>query len=310
MIRRRAITVAVAIAVIGAAVVALVARPDERGGDLAQPIRASYPEGPLHDDGRLYFAEMAADRVTEVGEEGRQAFFVQPGCGPTAIASFGEPGYLVLCHLGRRLVAVDASGRERRRWQADGDGTPLMGPNDASSDGSGGVYFSDSGVFAKDTEPHGRLFHLGRSGDLRVVADGLWYPNGVNVDESGQHLYVSEHLAGRVLRYDIRTDGTLGPQTTFARLPAPGAPNRYSAAFPETGPDGLEIGPDGHLYVAVYGEGRVVRFDERGRYRGSIELPTRFATNITFLPDGRAATTGVFSDEGPSVRGEVRLHRL
>ncbi len=273
------------------------ARPDT--------IAASYPEGPLSDGDRLYFAEMGADRVSVVEDGAAREFFTQSGCGPTAIAPYGGDGYLVLCHLGGRAVAVSAGGEEMRRWDADVLGNALMDPNDASTDGRGGVYFSDSGVFSKNTEPHGRVLHLTADGLLSVVAEGLWYPNGLYVDEKRGQLYVSEHMAERVVRFEIRPDGALGPSTTFVRLGDAERSERFEA-YEETGPDGLELGPNGELYVVVYGEGRVLRFARNGAYRGAIELPTRFATNITFLADGTAVTTGSFTQQ--PIRGEVRFH--
>lgn len=294
---------AVVVACGGAAVVL-------RGGSngaLADGIAASYPEGPLSHGGRLFFAEMGADRVSTVAGGESRTFFSQRGCGPTAIAPYGADGFLVLCHLGRRVVSVSVAGRQVRNWVGDAAGNALMDPNDASADGRGGVYFSDPGVFSKTTTAHGRVMHLAADGVLRAVADGLWYPNGVYVDAASAQLYVSEHFAGRVLRFEIRPDATLGPPEVFATTADAGRPERYDTPYAETGPDGLEIGPDGDLYVVMYGDGRVLRFSRTGAYRGAIDLPTRYATNITFLADGRAVTTGSFSIQPPG-RGEVRFH--
>jgi sugar lactone lactonase YvrE len=115
-------------------------------------------------------------------------------------------------------------------------------------------------------------------------------------------------MAGRILRFAIRRDGSLETAVTFARVTDAMRSNRYDTPYEETGPDGLEIGPNGEIYVALYGEGRLLRFAPNGTYRGAIELPTRYATNITFLPDGRAATTGAFDNVDPPYRGEVRFH--
>ncbi len=308
--RPRVLFVAAAVLAAGAATAVSLDGLTRDGptGDLPDTIVASYPEGPLSQGDRLYFAEMGVDRVSMVEDGALRAFFTERGCGPTAISPYGEDGYLVLCHLGRRAVAVSRAGKEIRRWDADASGNALMGPNDASSDGRGGVYFSDSGVFSKDTEPHGRVLHLAPDGVLRGVADALWYPNGVHVDDAIGQLYVSEHMAGRVVRFEIHADGALGPSNTFVRSADAERSDRYDTHYGETGPDGLEIGPNGELYVVVYGEGRVLRFGRNGAYRGAIELPTRFATNITFLADGTAATTGSFTNTQPPFRGEVRLH--
>ena len=276
--------------------------------DRAESVPASYPEGPLSHGERLFFAEMGADRVSVVEDGEVRAFFTRTNCGPTAIAPYGGDGFLVLCHLDGQAVAVNSAGEESRRWSADADGEDLMDPNDASADRHGGVYFSDPGVFSRNTDPHGRVMHLDANGELRVVADRLWYPNGVYVDQILEHLYVSEHMAGRVLRFEIGPHGSLGPATTAARLADADPPDRYETPDEETGPDGLEIGPNGELYVAVYGEGRVLRFAPDGSYRGAVELPTRYATNITFLPDGSAATTGSFTNSDPPFPGEIRFH--
>ena len=305
--RRRRVGLAVAAAVVAGATAIVVVVEGSNDGS-RDTIAASYPEGPLSEASALYFAEMGADRVSVVRDGARRAFFTQRGCGPTAIAPYGGEGYLVLCHLGRRAVAVSADGQELRRWEADPAGNALMDPNDASSDGRGGVYFSDPGLFAKNTEPHGRVLHLAADGALRVVAESLWYPNGVYVDEANGRLYVSEHMTGRILRFEIAADGALGPPATFVSVADAERSERYAVPVDETGPDGLEIGPNGELYVVVYGEGRVLRFARDGAYRGAIEVPTRYATNITFLADGTAVTTGYFNNTDSPFRGEVRFH--
>jgi gluconolactonase len=270
-------------------------------------IEASYPEGPLYDGSTLYYAEMGADVVTIVEDDEPRQFFKQIGCGPTAIAPYGD-GYLVLCHRGRRVVALTANGDEVRTWAVDRLGGALLDPNDASADAHGGVYFSDPGVFSRNSRAEGRVMHLTAGGQLDVVADSLWYPNGVYVDQKRDRLLVSEHMAGRVLSFPIRHDGSLDAPATIARLADAKGSSRYATPYAETGPDGLEIGPNGDVFVAVYGEGRVVRFGLDGVYRGEVELPTRYVTNITFAPDGTAVTTGSFTNVQPPFPGEVRFH--
>lgn len=271
--------------------------------DEARVLPAQYPEGPLWQGERLYFAEMRADRVMFVEASGASAFFVQKGCGPTAIAPYGD-GFLVLCHRAARVVAVDAEGREIRRWERDETEAPLTNPNDASADGSGGVYFSDPGRFARETRPHGWVMHLSADGVLRRVAGPLWYPNGVHV--AGDALYVSEHLRGRVLRYDIQAEGRLGEAHTFIDLAQVPRPARFRSEYSLTGPDGLEFGPDGALYVAIYGEGRLLRFSPRGELLGMTDVPTRYLTNVAFGEPG-VALTGAFDNRTPPFSGEVRI---
>ena len=148
--------------------------------------------------------------------------------------------------------------------------------------------------------------HLSADGTLRSVAGPLRYPNGVHV--RGSALYVSEHLGGRILRYDIAADGRLGAMNVFADLARIPRPTRWPSEYALTGPDGLEFGPDGVLYVAIYGEGDVLRFSEQGEFLGAAATPTRYVTNIAFGDSG-VALTGTFDNSTPPYRGEVRIQK-
>ncbi|MDX2234656.1 MAG: SMP-30/gluconolactonase/LRE family protein, partial [Hyphomonadaceae bacterium] len=115
-------------------------------------------------------------------------------------------------------------------------------------------------------------------------------------------LYVDEHLRRRVLRYSILADGGLGPVQVFADLDAV---TPRVGTYPEAGPDGLERGPDGDLYVCLYGEGRIVRLSRDGRLVASIPVATPYLTNIAFAPDGSAYVTGAFENVRAPLRGQV-----
>lgn len=285
---------------IRASIVALVAL---MGCAHAQVIdsAAKYPEGPLWQGDKLYIAEMGVDTVF-VHQQGRKSvFWKSDGCGPTSVAPYGD-GLLVLCHIGRAVVAVNAAGVELRRWRATDAGMRLRDPNDSYADGRGGVYFSDPGLFSIATRPHGAVMHLGADGALRRVAENLHYPNGVFVDGREKALYVDEHMRRRVLRYPILEDGSLGAQEVFADI---NALTRKVGDYAEAGPDGIERGPDGDLYVCLYGEGRVLRLSPQGALVASIALPTPYLTNIAFGPDGAAYLTGSYDNDTPPFPGAV-----
>jgi gluconolactonase len=265
--------------------------------------RAKYPEGPLWHQGKLYIAEMGADAVY-VHERGRkQIYWRDTGCGPTSIAPYGD-GLLVLCHIGRAVVALDARGREVRRWRADDQGVRLRDPNDSFADGRGGVYFSDPGVFSKDTRPHGAVLYLGVDGSLRRVAENLHYPNGVFVDRRENALYVDEHMQRRTLRYAIGENGDISDRKVFADIDVLTPQN---GTYREAGPDGLERGPNGDLYVCLYGEGRILRLSPTGALVAVITVSTPYVTNIAFAPDGSAYVTGSQDNITPPFPGQV-LH--
>ena len=76
----------------------------------------AYPEGLIWHDGRIYFTEMGADRVSIIENGGTRSSGRMPGCGPTEIVPFGPTGFVVDCHLGRAMVEVSAAGVTGRRF--------------------------------------------------------------------------------------------------------------------------------------------------------------------------------------------------
>lgn len=268
---------------------------------------AAYPEGPLWRDGRLYVAEMGADRVSVYENGHKRTFFARGGCGPTALAPYGDGGFLILCHLEGAVVAIDRDAQVRFVRDRDSEGHRFRDPNDCYEDGQGGVYFSDPGLFSRDTVPVGAVMHIDAQGVVRRVATDLWYSNGVYTDIPRHLLYVSETFRRRVLRYPIAADGSLGQASVFFDVDA-SAPRqtRFSPPYREAGTDGLELAPNGEMFIAIYGEGRILRVSQDGHYLGQVELPTQYSTNIVFTPDGDAYTTGSFDNITPPFPGEVR----
>jgi gluconolactonase len=282
----------------------------------AVPMRAAllgassgaYPEGPLFWNGALYVAEMGADTVFVHALGEKRAFFANPGCGPTSNAPY-RGGLLVLCHLTGAVVHVDSGGQEVARWRHGEGRTRLRNPNDSAADAHGGVYFTDPGGFSRDIPAEGRIYYLDALGVMHKVAEGLWYPNGVWVDAASQSLYVSEHLAGVIWRYAMLPDGSLGARTLVLDV----APYVDRRRYREVGPDGLEIGPDRRLYVALYGAGRLIAFDPNagvGAPVSVIPAPIPYVTNLAFAPTGEAVVVGAIENEVPPFPGRVVIMTL
>lgn len=262
----------------------------------------SYPEGPVWIDDTLYWAEMRSDRVMRWTGNAPEVFFEQPGCGPTAIARYRAKDLLILCHLSATLVHTDLNSTVLSTIDRATDGTPLRDPNDASADGQGGVWFTDPGRFSKSAPPEGALYYLAPDGTLTRHAEGLAYGNGVFVDQAGSRVLVSEHLARRVLSFPILQTGLGAPQILFEinsfDIPQP-------RLYPEAGPDGLEIGPEGTLWVAEYGATRLLGWRPDFGLVAATQVDTKFVTNIAFGPDGLAAMTGAYQNDEAPYRGAM-----
>jgi gluconolactonase len=101
-------------------------------------------------------------------------------------------------------------------------------------------------------------------------------------------------LAGRILSFPVKADGTLGPRTVWARMQDLAPPTPHEDAY--NGPDGLKLGPDGNYYIAQNGSGRVLVVNDAKKRVRIITVPTPYVTNVNFGADGTATVyiTGVF----------------
>jgi sugar lactone lactonase YvrE len=225
-----------------------------------------------------------------------------PGCGPTQIVPFGPTGFIVDCHLGRAMVEVSDAGVTGRRFTAAPNGERLQDPNAAASDGQGGAYFSDAGVFDLRAAATGRIYHLSALGTMTEVAGGLRYANGVNFDPASRILYVSEHLARRVLALSVDSRQRVTSRRVLIDFAQVEATRSYS--FPLAGPDGIALRP-GLMAVAEYGEGRVHIFDREGRHRNTLTVAMRFVDTVIWDGSGNLYAGGSFQNTRPPFEGAV-----
>lgn len=256
---------------------------------------ARYPEGPLWDQGRLLYVEYAGAGIKMWDGKQAKDYWRKDHCGANALIHFRGDHVLVACYDGNYLVELNAQGKEVSTFSKDSSGKPFTGPNDFSSDGTGGVYFSASGVYDIKAPITGAVLHLSADGqDLRVVADTIHYSNGLTLSKDGHHLLVAEMLAGRVLSFPILADRSLGSRVVWARLQDLAAPTPHEDAY--NGPDGIKLGPDGYYYIAQNGSGRVLVVNDEKKLVRMINVPTPYVTNVGFGPDGAETVyiTGAF----------------
>ena len=163
-----------------------------------------------------------------------------------------EPGgtHLLLADVfGAAIYRVDVStGATEKIYQH------RYGINSAVRDSRGAIWFTQSAHNTpEDGEPRlwasvdiaraeGALLRLAaQNGRLdpaaRVLVDSMVFGNGLALDETAGHLYVSEMLAGRVLRYRVDLDaGTVSDRTVFVDSVAA---------------DNVELDGEGNLWLAL-----------------------------------------------------------
>ncbi|MEO1192048.1 MAG: SMP-30/gluconolactonase/LRE family protein [Pseudomonadota bacterium] len=249
---------------------------------LAEPVvinpKSAFPEGPVVVGDLLYYTQYGDGKVMTWDGKANQVFWEQADCGPSAIVTYGE-GFLVTCYDAGSLVLVSKAGETTKTITEDATGDSLLGPNDATADGAGGLYVTASGPW-ESAPIVGKIYHLDSGGTLTAVADDLHYPNGIA--RSGDLLYVVESEAGRVVTFAIAADASLSDRRSFVVVrqvdPVSGV---------DVYPDGLKLGPDGNLYIAQYSLGRIVVVDKQGSFVSAIDVPSPAAPNLAFSADGK-----------------------
>ena len=191
---------------------------------------AHYPEGPLWRDGKLLYVEYSAGNIKSWDGKVSSIRWHEDGCGPSGLIDRGKE-LLIACYDGNYLAAIDSAGKAVQQWHTDTQGRPFVGPNDFAADDRGGIYFSASGAYDIKAPATGVLLYLHPDGNrITRVATGLHYPNGLTVMKDRRHLLVAEMLEGRLVSFQIASDGALSDRTVWARLQDLAAPTPHADA--------------------------------------------------------------------------------
>lgn len=260
--------------------------------------RSFYPEGPIQHSLGLLYAEMRRDRVMLWDGDHNQEYWARQGCGPTSIARWPDDGLIILCHLEGSIVAIDREKRHLFTIAENFRGARLVHPNDSINDGHGGVYFTDSGVFHPEAPSTGKIYYLSPEAEISLRATGLSYANGIAL-LNPTTLLVSEHRARRVLAYDISQPGVLSGSRIFYELgDIPFRRVQFSDAL--TGPDGIDVDGDGHVYISEYGTGFVHIVSAEGVLITRLQTDLPLLTNVALSSDaGHLSLTGSYVNSDP-----------
>jgi sugar lactone lactonase YvrE len=253
---------------------------------IAEPvgsITARLGEGPRWDAeaGRLLWVDIeggllhAGDRAIEGGA---MVCAVAPWAGDT-----------VLVALADALAAVDVKTGSVRRLAGIPHGRPRMRCNDGACDAAGRFWI---GTMALDESPEaGALYRYDPDGALHTVLSGITLSNGLGWDAGDRLMYYVDSPTQRVdvLDFDVAS-GHVENRRPFAVIPE------------DDGiPDGLAVDDEGGIWVALYGGGRVLRFDPDGVASGQVEVPVPRATACCFAGNRLFVTAreGVFALDVP-----------
>jgi gluconolactonase len=256
-----------------------------------------FPEGTVFIDTTLYFVDYNTSEVLRLAEGKVQKVWQQDGCGANGLLPV-PGGLLVACYANGTVAKIGLDGRLLETIQKDDAGQALTGPNDLAADAKGGVYFSASG----SSRVPGKVFYRGADRSLREVAADIAYSNGLVVSLDGSKLYVNESETGRILVFDVASNGSLSDRRVFSRL----GDVLGSAPSAKLTPDGLRLDKRGNLFVGLFDGGGFAVIAPDAKLIKKVDVPGAHHANLAISPDGRFIAITSLGD-GAGSTGQVLL---
>ncbi|MFJ6376108.1 SMP-30/gluconolactonase/LRE family protein [Pseudarthrobacter oxydans] len=154
---------------------------------------------------------------------------------------------------------------------AEGETPMALRMNDAVCDPAGRFW---AGTMALDATPGaGALHRVNTDGSISTVLTGLNIPNGPAFTTDGSLMYLADSAAGTITRYDVDPEsGELGHRHTFVTVS-------------DGSPDGMITDAEDHLWVAIWGTGRIHRYRPDGTLDRILHVPAQQPTSICFAGD-------------------------
>lgn len=251
---------------------------DEPMGPLAKRLAAvkfdhyaeapGYSEGPTWRNGDVFFCSGALMRV-----DAEKKLHKYLSIGPAGTVLRGD-GHLVICdNKFNALLDLAPDGKVGVLVDRH-DNQPLRSLNDLTIDARGNIYWTDPDS-SSVKNPVGKLFRLRPDGRVDQIADGLAFPNGIEVDPASKFLYVIESQSKKILRWPLPADNdVLGKAEEFYDLGGSGG-------------DGCAFDAAGNLWVADFhrpetGKGRIAVISPEGKPLAYVPVPAKVVSNIAF----------------------------
>jgi sugar lactone lactonase YvrE len=226
---------------------------------LARP--HSLLEGPrIGAGGELVYSDVIGGGLFSCSPSGAVAELLPGRRGIGGVVPHADGGWVL---SGRTVLHLQPDGGQRELLSEAG----VPGYNDLFSTPAGGLLAGELRYRPmSDEEPRdGRLLALGRGGELRVLWDGVRWPNGIGLSPDAETVYVSDY----------------GRQEVLA-VPFAGGRARRFAASPRGSADGLAIDVEGCVWLALGEGGGVARIDPDGELLELIDMPAGFVSSISF----------------------------
>lgn len=120
------------------------------------------------------------------------------------------------------------------------------------------------------SRPHGAFYCIDPSGAVRQIDSGVIVSNSIGFSPASDRVYFSDTRRFVTWQYTLDlASGTVGPREVF--VDHTGKRSR---------PDGICVDAEGHVWNAIFAEGRVVRYTPQGMAVQEIALPVTNPTCV------------------------------
>ncbi|MDO6439041.1 SMP-30/gluconolactonase/LRE family protein [Cyclobacterium sp. 1_MG-2023] len=234
-----------------------------------------FTEGPVwNEEGQyLLFSDIPANTIFKLEPTGEITSFRKPSHNSNGLTYDKEGNLIIAEHSGRKIGKLSPEGNYSTLVDKY-KGTQLNSPNDVIVDSQGAIYFTDPPYGrpkdATDTLSFNGVYKFS-NGELELIADNLYRPNGIALSPDERSLYVANSgQPKQFIKFPINRSGKIGKGKVFFDA---------SELAGEGNPDGIKVDPEGNIFAT--GPGGVLVFTEKGELLGTIKFPETPA-NLAF----------------------------
>ena len=236
-------------------------------------------EGPRWHDKQLWLSDMRGETVYTLSEAGKRSKVASFPKHPSGISFLPDGRVVIVSMQDRKLMQVEAGGKLSE--YADLSNMVSYDINDTVCDASGNIYVGNFGydLLAGEAPQTADLIMVPMSGQPKVVASGLEFPNGAVITQDGRTLIIAETFGHKLSAFDRAADGTLSNRRVWAHLG-------------ERTPDGICLDAEGAVWVSSFVTSEFVRV-----------LPDGSIGDIIVSPGKRAVACNLGGADGRTLFG-------
>lgn len=231
-------------------------------------------EGPVWIKDALYFSDFTfsegfPSRIQKLDASGKMSVFMEDS-GSNGLAADAQGNLIAGTHKYKSLSKYDLDTGERKSVAKKFNDNVFNSPNDLAITKDGTIYFTDP-AYQRDAAPGGqdktRVYRVAVNGEVTVVDESLFNPNGISLSPDEKILYVVGNEAlGELRKYEI-VDGIPQAGTTIAKG--------------INVPDGMAVDCAGNIYVTEHLGKQIRVYTPEGQQIATIKVDAN-VTNAAF----------------------------